>query len=84
MQSRCLGDASPLVLGVDGPEQAGEAVRDSVHGDDAVASQRSASACPRAERSSWKKKVLVTVCLRLCVVVGILAKCQVEKNDCDS
>jgi hypothetical protein len=35
--------------------------------DDAVASQRSASACPRAERSSWKKKVSVTDGLR-CVV----------------
>ena len=71
-QSRCPGDASPLVLGVDGPEQAGEAVRDSVHGEDAVASQRSASACPRAERSSWKKKESVTVCLRLCVVAHIV------------
>ncbi len=48
-----------LFLGVVGPEPAGEAVRDSVHGDDAVASQRSASACPRAERSSWKKNVSV-------------------------
>jgi hypothetical protein len=76
-QSKCLGDASPLlVLGVDGPEQAGEAARDSVHGDDDVASQRSASACPRAERSSWKKKVSVTVCLRLVsVVAGMIGKC---------
>jgi len=71
-QSKCLGDASPLlVLGVGGPEQAGEAARDSVHGDDDVASQCSASACPRAERSSWKKKVSVTLCLRFSVVAGI-------------
>jgi hypothetical protein len=82
VQSRCLGHSSPLVLGVDGPEQDADPVRDSVHGDDAVASQRSASACPRAERSSWKKKVSVTVCvcLRLGVLAYIVPKCLRQKG----
>ena len=80
-QSRCLRVASPLVLGVDGPEQTVEPVRDSVHGDDAVASQPSASACPRAERSSWKKKDSVTVCLRLGVVERIVQKLLIPSDD---
>ncbi len=67
-----LNNVSPLVLGVDGPEQDDDPVRDCVYGDDVVTSQLSSSTCPRAERSSWKKKVSVTCCPWLGVLAYII------------